>query len=135
MTLAERRRYLMMNLKSKNLFDANAFLTKENWIYVGGSHSFPLNLEIGKLYTISMAIHLIGTLAFCLCRKTDMSAWAYTQLYQFNTSVGDKHYDFVANGDECLWVYKDNSTVLQTISLATSVLDEVTSNIRIEKVG
>ena len=96
-------------IKSKNLFDVSQALNISNWIYVGGSWSLSLNLEVGKEYTISVdkIKSVVGVLV--LCRKDDMSNWAYDTVIRFEPEkVGNKLISFKADGRECLWIYRNS---------------------------
>ncbi|MBO5356283.1 MAG: hypothetical protein J6A95_00820, partial [Clostridia bacterium] len=100
---------LEVEIKSPNLFDLQHALNTDNWIYVGGAWSLALNLEVGKEYTISVdkIKSVVGVL--CLCRKDDMSKWAYETVIRFEPeNVGNKFISFKADGRECLWIYRNS---------------------------
>ena len=125
--LLRRGRLLMSRKKSKNLFDVSQALNISNWIYVGGAWSLPLNLEVGKEYTISVdkIKSVVGVLN--LCRKDDMSKWAYETVIRFEPeNVGNKFISFTADGRECLWIYRSSQ-----VADAALITELFTSGVRV----
>lgn len=101
---------LEVEVKSPNVFDIDNALISVNWYYSGGSWAYPLNLTIGKQYTMSLTLKETPSGYSCsLCRKNNMTQWAYERVYNF-IGTGKKTTTFIADGRECLWLYKNGGS-------------------------
>ena len=106
-----------------NVFNLQNALNTDNWFYSGGSWSYSLNLEAGKEYTLSLdTLIMLEKVAFDLCRKNKVSSWAYETVKRFHTSVGKRYVSFIADGRECLWIYRDNVANPANRALITELL-------------
>lgn len=128
---------LTLELRGKNLFDLNNALIGSNWYYIGGTISYPLNLTIGKQYTISANTLVLKSDANYSCnlvRKTGDTVFAATNLFAMANSLGEKEYTFTADGTEYLWGYRDGlmgSTAIQ--NYINKMLLEYVEDIQIEQ--
>lgn len=101
-----------ITVSGKNLFDIDTVTSAtDSWYYSGGSYSYGLGLEAGKRYTFSCdVINNPGIISVAICRKPKISSWEYTILYSIvksSSTNGKKRYTFVADGTECLWLYRN----------------------------
>ena len=117
----------------KNLFDKQDALNEENWYYSGGSFSYPLNLEVGEKYTLSVNIvSNPSNDAFVLKRKENIASYPSDTVYDMR-AIKKHTYTFTADGSECIWIYRNGAISGIRQEIVNEWLKENSKELQIEQ--